>query len=497
VQLSVHVGARDEASDMNASQPAAARSRTLLAHAVNLSEGGMRIRTSDPLPVGEAVTCNMLLEGQPRSLPGRVRWVKSTIEGLHEGAGIEFERLPEDDSGLLRHLVSRSTLGDQPVELYFPSMTEPVRARALTTDGGLYITAALPVLNRDTQVEFQFGGSGPRFLGRVARVAVRERGQTPHLEVELAIHAREMPRFRRYTMYGDPAREALEAESVREAQLADELQQPPLPERSVVRPIPLAPDDTPDTTGVVAIASAEAPNLDVPGAHEWPPQVTATESGPELAPVRLGLRWPRAMLFLLVALGSALPFALLGWVAMGGHHATHHAVAAVARGIAAQPVQVAVPAATPTTTPAPAPATAAPAAVEKPRPAPAADPAPAPTALADDVPEVRVEDEFTDVLVAVTGSLEGMRSTVWASPTALVVSLPSAKFATVERTYSVKAGGISRLTVTHDRGAALLRVFLDARPARHSLRMQGDRLLVHIEPKLDGPHSQSKPARRP
>lgn len=81
-------------------------------------------------------------------------------------------------------------------------MQEPVHARAFTSDGGIQITAALPVLTRDSEVEFKFGGTGPRFLGRIARVAVIEHGRTPHIDVELAIHAREMPRFRRYTMYG-------------------------------------------------------------------------------------------------------------------------------------------------------------------------------------------------------------------------------------------------------------------------------------------------------
>ncbi len=453
VQVTMQLGARNE--------PA-----TLSAQAINVSEGGMQLRTAGPLPIGETVTCNLLLEGQRAALSGRVRWTKPTLPGIGApGAGIQFDPLPDDESGLLRKAVLHAARGEQPIELYFAGVQEPVHARAFTSDAGIQITAALPVLTRDSDVEFKFGGKGPRFLGRIARVSVNEHERTPHIEVELAIHAREMPRFRRYTMYGGE-----ESESA------------------------------------TTFSTADKPARHSPTLHLWRPN---EQSALEHAPIRT--RTASEDAFPKLALGRLPRAALHGGVLLLGF-----ALGALVASIAINPRGTRLPSTTRAQASAvaltqhhqearvqPAPRAAraeapevsqrneAQTQVNAEQPASKLEPRVLGVALPQPAPTLSVEGSITEVSVPVRGALDGMRSVVWASPRAVVVELPHATVPLQERRYVLALGGVDKLSILRSAEKTELRLFVDARVLRHALRSVDGQLVVRIERdlrELDAPH---------
>jgi Tfp pilus assembly protein PilZ len=433
------------------------RRRTLHALAVNVSQGGMQVRTDDALPVGEPVTCSMLLEGRPAALPGRVRWTRSTAPGFAQpGAGIQFDQLSELDSGLLRHLVARGARGDQPVEIFFANMSEPVHARAFVRDGGLYISAALPVLSREAPLEFQIGGEGPRFHGRIAGVQVRERGRTPHLEVELAVDTQQAPRFRHYTMYGDAEKTAVAWGAPSGAASADRIRQHTLPAWQ------------PRPEGDPVEAYAERGRVAAPAAS---------------IPTSRAARLPRPLLALLISLGAVCTCGLLAWIVV--------APGAPRRELEREPhIVMPLPLATSAAV-RPEPNARVHGLPEAKPAALAALAAPATPSLAapieTPVPTLSVGAQATEVIVPITGSLEGMHSTRWASPLAVIVDLPNAKLALPTATYTLHTGHVSRLTLGHDEGITRIRVFLDGPTLGYTVRLRNGSLVVRIEHGLRAP----------
>lgn len=66
-----------------------ASGREVAGRTVDVSEGGMRVRASRPLPKGARVRCQVEVEGKPYQVEGRVVWAVQTPGRVREG-GIEF-----------------------------------------------------------------------------------------------------------------------------------------------------------------------------------------------------------------------------------------------------------------------------------------------------------------------------------------------------------------------------------------------------------------------
>ncbi len=464
VQLQVRLGPETDSS----------APKTVQAQAVNLSERGMQLRTRDALRVGDDVTCALFVDGERKALPGRVRWAKPTVPGLGApgagsgegtGAGIEFEGLSDDDSGVLRRLVTSGGRAEQPVDLYFAELAHPVAARAFTSDAGIHISAALPVLTRDSEVEFQFAGHGPRFLARIAAVAVRERSRTPHLEVELALTAREMPRFRRYTMYG-----------AEDSPAADSASRPQVRPRAPTLQLWHADDqartaeDAPGEASGAAQPARAAEQSEAPG---WRPEPPAPSE-------RRALLARAAILLAGMLIGASL-----AWLTLGTGAATRRAPRAPRRPLPAQQLASArastpphaamfapntvadvAPAATPNATP---PPTAAALEPKPEQPAAAAEPA------------LTVSGTAADLVLPMSGTAAEARTTLWASPRALIIDLPHARIELPRRYYALGNGGARKLALQSDADATQVRVYLDVAITRYSLHEEGNWLRLHFE----------------
>ena len=79
-------------------------------HSVNLSQSGIFVRTTQPLPLGETLTLRFRLPGVGGELRirGKVIWSKQEPGGTYpQGMGIRFGRLPREQTAQIAAFVSR------------------------------------------------------------------------------------------------------------------------------------------------------------------------------------------------------------------------------------------------------------------------------------------------------------------------------------------------------------------------------------------------------
>lgn len=77
--------------------------RSFLAVTQDISAGGMRIATANPLPVGASLEITFILPGLERTI--RVRAVvRHVVEG--SAMGVQFQNLPADDAAAIREFVA-------------------------------------------------------------------------------------------------------------------------------------------------------------------------------------------------------------------------------------------------------------------------------------------------------------------------------------------------------------------------------------------------------
>jgi uncharacterized protein (TIGR02266 family) len=76
--------------------------RALRAYSVNLSAGGLCLRTRKAYAVGAPVSIDMQVEGERFELRGVVAWVRPD----HEAVGVRFSALSDEDRARLEQVVS-------------------------------------------------------------------------------------------------------------------------------------------------------------------------------------------------------------------------------------------------------------------------------------------------------------------------------------------------------------------------------------------------------
>lgn len=82
-------------------------------YTVNISAGGMYIKTKGPFPVGSKVVISFPLEkGSPIHLKGVVANIKREIGKQPPGMGIEFKEVSEDERKRLRDFVKKVSAQD-------------------------------------------------------------------------------------------------------------------------------------------------------------------------------------------------------------------------------------------------------------------------------------------------------------------------------------------------------------------------------------------------
>lgn len=439
----------------------------VIGRSLDVSEGGMRVLAPIPMPVGAVVRCELALDGRSALLEGRVAWLSQAsmpLEGEEPetsqalGIGIRFETMSREESGVLRKLISQATEGYMPAELELHGVRAPVAARAIPTESGARISAALPWLRRGAPVGVRFIGAPADVQGHIADAVLRELpsgGRRLQIEVEA-----EAPlRARRDTQYGD----ALEFERARPLDSGE-----PIDVEGVEKHV--------ETSG-----SERAQQTDDNTSFEAPARRTPT--------------------WLVFCLGAALGVAgTAAWMRRFQESAppivrltqseAHAALEAGSLAAAA----VAGPAAAPEidrdpTAQAPAPKpTEAP---EAPSLAPANEPvlaasnasaelASAPASATE--PVITSGNGVATVRFPFQGDLEGMTSRIWAEPYALAIDLPNGSTSVALGRHPVNdPEGIVSVVRLQAKGRALLvRVALRKPISSHSVALGGDLLELRV-----------------
>ncbi len=158
----------------------------LLAHSLDLSEGGMALVTPLPLRLGAAVTCSMRVGGRQLYVVGSVAWERTGADGMRR-VGIRFLTPSDEDAGLMRRLLALGKTHPHRVQLRFEGRPDTLSALAQLTRSGLALTAPLPILRRDTAVRFAFDHAGATFQGHVDSVRLAQLEGMPALQVGIRV----------------------------------------------------------------------------------------------------------------------------------------------------------------------------------------------------------------------------------------------------------------------------------------------------------------------
>jgi hypothetical protein len=79
------------------------------------------------------------------------------------------------------------------------------------------------------------------------------------------------------------------------------------------------------------------------------------------------------------------------------------------------------------------------------------------------------------------GSLDGLRTTQWTDPMAVVLDLPDAHFAAPELLKGLRGGGVKRVHLDETRPVPRLQIFLNTVAARFAAKAVPHGLLIVLE----------------
>jgi hypothetical protein len=139
----------------------AGRQDGVVARVQNLSPLGVFVTASaTELPrAGEEVLCRFTLAREPRTLRGRVAWVRQVSAKAplaSPGVGIEFVGLGARESELLQQLVEPLDVDRQPVDVWFDGMPAPVRCQAAIVGQEVRLATRLPFMRLHSPVRISF-----------------------------------------------------------------------------------------------------------------------------------------------------------------------------------------------------------------------------------------------------------------------------------------------------------------------------------------------------
>lgn len=445
--------------------------RTLPARALDLSEGGIRLAVDAALSVGEEVTCSLELDNERAALNGRVRWSKPpAVPAGARGFGVQFGPLDDAQLGQLRRWLANNSDHAEVVLLHIPSLREPLRARGCVTADGLQLVAALPQLAPGAELEFQLGDTGTRRLGRIERIDVKPRSEHGVLELAVRLQPTAATRTRRNLVYGMGGNQSLDY---------------------VPGPLPASPP-------ALQPSAASASRSIVVATASGSTSITTTQKTRRRTPTQT-LHIPKSSLLRLVRWGlglaavSAAAFAV--WTlakapSTDSQRAEIEAAATSLSAATAQRSQTSTPTIAPPersranpnesrTQPPPA-APAAPAALQQfasTAPTSASSPGTDETRL----PALNSEGAKSEIFVPMQGSLEGLRTTQWTDPLAVVLDIPGAHFAAPELLKGLRGGGVKRVRLDETRPVPRLQIFLNTVAARFATKAVPHGLLVVLE----------------
>jgi hypothetical protein len=94
---------------------------------------------------------------------------------------------------------------------------------------------------------------------------------------------------------------------------------------------------------------------------------------------------------------------------------------------------------------------------------------------------LNAEGAKSEIFVPMQGSLEGLRTTQWTDPLAVVLDIPDAHFAAPELLKGLRGGGVKRVRLDETRPVPRLQIFLNTVAARFAAKAVPHGLLVVLE----------------
>ncbi len=503
--------------------------RALPARALDLSEGGMRLSTDAEVQVGDEVTCDLDLHNEHAALRGKVRWSKPALpQPGAAGVGVQFGPLSDDQLTVLRRWLAhddahtdlvpsseeaevgtvsrpreleakreRTELdaksehtelghGSEQTELvnlsehaelvllHVPTLREPLRARGSVGPDGLQLTAAMPQLAPGSELEFQVGEHGPRRAGKIEQIELKPSGAGGGFELALRLQPSAAVRSRRNLVYGLGGSEVTDLRA------------------------PSFAAGAPTDAGRTRLESSRRRTRN---ARRETMEIPKTGA----------LRYLRTAGIVVVAAGITLfVWSRITEPAGSEREATRRAWVVEPKSNGPNPTEsrdettlqaatVPSPMAQPTVPP---PPPAAQPAERVPTPSAAAPIEPTELAVAeasgaDDVtsaggPSTPAVDEArlpalnsfgskSEIFVPMQGSLNGLRSTQWTDPLAVVLDLPNAHIDAPELLRGLRGGGVRRVRLDETRPVPRLHIYLNTVAARFAARSVPHGLLVVLE----------------
>jgi PilZ domain len=468
------------------------RDDSVVARVQNLSSTGMFVTAADLPDPGTEVQCRLTLGGEPRTLRGRVAWVRpaSPLTPLKSpGAGIEFLDLEARDSELLTRLVEPQE-ERRPVDVWFEGMAAPVRCQAVVVGESVRLETRLPFMRLHSPVKVIFSKEPPDTREGVLDGVTLE--PSPDDGVPALRIAVMMPPL-------DSAQGTIEAREAKSTPAAPAPEALTVVDPAIVQPGPrvvLSPNALRDPERTQKIGLGEV----TPGVSPAPTVL------PPPAPVAVRpARWPALLFGVVLGVGLAAGGAL--WLARSGLPLVDRLPPALLPPLPPAPAPAEV-------TPVPPPPTTAtgeiapPPATGETTPPPAETPSPVAEAagpeieqLVPAVPEeplpegvaVEREGEGAILSIALAGTSAGLKTARRDDGLEVVLprGRPQAGFGSFTAKFPAAAadapaplvGDEVRFSIRRRGGGSQLRVFYDARALTGQLTSGGDGLRLVLAPK--------------
>jgi PilZ domain-containing protein len=166
----------------------------LYARAIDISASGLHVICAESCPLGTVVKCALLLPGGPRAVRGRV--IRETVLQRGVGLAIAFSNVDPGTAAAINLLIESRAHDVMPAKLKVEGVERALRCEGRVDEGTVRLTATLPFLRIDGDVEVLLGENGERAAtGVIKKIAVDPSNSdgVPRLAVDVALANSTLP----------------------------------------------------------------------------------------------------------------------------------------------------------------------------------------------------------------------------------------------------------------------------------------------------------------
>jgi hypothetical protein len=173
----------------------------LYGRGLDLSASGVSLVSTEALPIGTEIKCDLLLPHGPRKVSGKIVRVTASPGGFE--LAVAFGELKPAVTTAIDHLISDRSKQMLPAKLRIDGVDKPLRCEAHIDDNDhiVRLSATLPFLRLDGGVDVVLGEKGGiAAAGTIRKIAVdpSTRDGIPRLSVDVALDDEPRSRTRRY-----------------------------------------------------------------------------------------------------------------------------------------------------------------------------------------------------------------------------------------------------------------------------------------------------------